>query len=262
MYAAVADYHLSLHYSTFGTACILALGPREMLKAVGEKHDTETEVNDLDDLPDGWIRDDEPAFCVRCVGPRCMRCWHGASSPAAQRVRQMATYTRHYLECVTPSRTTMCERAEARSLGSRGGGHSRMPTQSPIDPALRLRRGQEDLTSAQEVEAKRFAQERIRAQLSTESADEVEAERFLRQAYAAAGLPPPAHTHWVDGPLQLVEALALRIVTAGVTASAVESAPERVRERIGASVTESLWERIGAHALVNVEGNVLNVSSG
>src|SRR5262245_51990682 len=124
-----------------------------------------------------------------------------------------------------------------------------MPQQPPIDPALRLQPDQRDLTPAQEAAAQRFAAERTQAQLSTEPADKpadtAEVEHLLRLAYAAAGLPPPAHTQWVDGPLQLIEALALHIVAAGAAASAVERVQERLRERIG------------AHVLVTVEDNVV-----
>jgi hypothetical protein len=93
---------------------------------------------------------------------------------------------------------------------------SNPPNQS-IDPALRLHPGQEALTPAQEAEAKRFAAERIHAQLSTEPVDEGEAEALLAQAYAAAELPPPRRIHWVDGPLELMTALVTPSVKPGVT---------------------------------------------
>ena len=63
---------------------------------------------------------------------------------------------------------------------------------------LRIQPGQEALTPEQEAEARRFAQERIEAQLSTEPVDEPEAEQFLRQAYVVAGFPPPGHIRWRD----------------------------------------------------------------
>jgi hypothetical protein len=72
-----------------------------------------------------------------------------------------------------------------------------------ISDHLRIQPGQQALTPAQEAEARRFAEERIQAQLSTEPVDEQQAEAFLRQAYAVAGLVPPQHIQWVDGPLQL-----------------------------------------------------------
>jgi hypothetical protein len=73
-----------------------------------------------------------------------------------------------------------------------------------MEPHLRIQPGQQTLTPAQEVEARRFAEERIAAQLSTEPLDEPETERLLRQACAVAGLPPLQRVVWLDGPLQLV----------------------------------------------------------
>jgi hypothetical protein len=76
-----------------------------------------------------------------------------------------------------------------------------------IEAALRLQKGQQALTLEQEAEARRFAEERIRNQLDTAPVDEEQAEAFLWDAYAAAGLPPPRHIHWLDGPLELIAAL-------------------------------------------------------
>ena len=76
-----------------------------------------------------------------------------------------------------------------------------------IEATLRLQKGQQALTLEQEAEARRFAEERIRAQLDTAPVDEEQAEAFLWEAYAAAGLPPPRHIHWLDGPLELIAAL-------------------------------------------------------
>src|SRR5690242_18734056 len=59
-----------------------------------------------------------------------------------------------------------------------------------FEAALRLQKGQQALTPEQEAEARRFAEERIRAQLDTAPVDEDQAEGFLWQAYAAAELPP------------------------------------------------------------------------
>jgi hypothetical protein len=76
-----------------------------------------------------------------------------------------------------------------------------------IEAALRLQKGQQTLTLEQVAEARRFAEERIRAQLDTAPVDEGQAEDFLWQAYAAAGLAPPRHIHWLDGPLELIAAV-------------------------------------------------------
>lgn len=94
-----------------------------------------------------------------------------------------------------------------------------------MGPALRLQSGQQRLTPAQEAEAWCFAEARIAAQLSAEPVDEPETERLLQQAYAVAGLPPPQHIIWLDGPVPLV---ALRT-------------PESVWDR----VEESVWDRVG-----------------
>jgi hypothetical protein len=76
-----------------------------------------------------------------------------------------------------------------------------------IEAALRLHRGQQTLSPEQQAEARRFTEERIRAQLDTAPVDEDQAESYLWQAYAAARLPPPRHIHWLDGPLELVAVL-------------------------------------------------------
>jgi hypothetical protein len=78
-----------------------------------------------------------------------------------------------------------------------------------MDPALRLHPSQQALTPLQEAEARRFASERIQAQLSTEPVDEQEAEALLKHAYQVVGLATPHHISWVDGPLQLMAAPAL-----------------------------------------------------
>ncbi len=77
-----------------------------------------------------------------------------------------------------------------------------------MEPALRLQADQDELTSAQEAEAQRFAEAYIQEQLSTEPVDEPQAEDLLGQAYAAVQLAPPRHIHWLDGPLELVAVLA------------------------------------------------------
>jgi hypothetical protein len=122
----------------------------------------------------------------------------------------------------------------------------------PIDPALRLQPGQEALTPAQEAEAKRFAAERIAAQLATEPVDEWEAEALLKQAYVMGGLLPPQHVYWVDGPLQLVQLVAAlapqsrqadaaRSVEAPWVRSVADSAVARLPGRMPASVRKSVW---------------------
>jgi hypothetical protein len=77
-----------------------------------------------------------------------------------------------------------------------------------IDKALQLRLGQQELTTAQQKAARQFVEERVQAHLSTTAEDEPAAEALLAQAYTAAGLEPPYHFHWLDGPLELVAVLA------------------------------------------------------
>ncbi len=100
-----------------------------------------------------------------------------------------------------------------------------------MEPRLHLQPGQQELTPEQEVEARRFAAERIAAQLSAEPVDERDAEAFLRQAYDVAGRAAPQQIHWLDGPLQLVEA-----------------APQYLRDNPGnhlrVSVRTSLWNNV------------------
>jgi len=113
------------------------------------------------------------------------------------------------------------------------------------------------LTPEQETEARRFAEVRIAAQFSTESVDEPETEALLKQAYQVAGLPPPEHIHWPDGPLQL-----MRVVWArhnGET-NAHQQIDTRVWGRaqasVQASVTERLYKRLQANVWDRVEASV------
>src|SRR5690348_11389728 len=78
---------------------------------------------------------------------------------------------------------------------------------APLDPAHRLAPGQEALTPAQEAEMRRFTDDYIRTQLSTEPVDEGEAQALVERIYALAGLDAPASIEWLDGPVQLVERL-------------------------------------------------------
>jgi len=75
-----------------------------------------------------------------------------------------------------------------------------------MDEALRLRPGQENLTPVQAAALEHFCDERIEEFLSTGPVDESAVEERLAQAYAAAGLPPPAEVYWLNGPLELVAA--------------------------------------------------------
>jgi hypothetical protein len=97
-----------------------------------------------------------------------------------------------------------------------------------MDESLHLRPGQAALTAAQIAEAERFADARIREQLSTEPVDEPAAEALLAEAYAAAGLPPPEQVYWLDGPLHLVAALT----------------PPGVLDRVKARLDSQLLERV------------------
>lgn len=117
-----------------------------------------------------------------------------------------------------------------------------------MDLSFQLHPGQEELTPAQEAEARRFAQERIAAQLSTEPVDEPEAERLLRQAYGVAGLRPPQHILWLDGPLQLVVVRAPQYERASVY--------DRVRAKLRASVQGSVHKSVGNSVYTSVYTNV------
>src|SRR5215831_15941866 len=108
-----------------------------------------------------------------------------------------------------------------------------------MDPALRLQPGQQELTLAQEAEARRFAEECMQRQLSTDPVDEQEAARLLRQVYALAQLPPPQRIEWLDGPLQLFAVLAPPSVETVVRDRVEAIVGRRVRDHLGASVGAS-----------------------
>ena len=115
-----------------------------------------------------------------------------------------------------------------------------------IHDQLRLRPGQEVLTPEQEAEARRFADERIAAQLSTEPVNEPETEALVCQAYQVAGLAPPQGIHWFDGPLQLVAALALPHVGDDVSHHVRATVRDRVDDSLGDCVGHSVWASISA----------------
>jgi hypothetical protein len=75
-----------------------------------------------------------------------------------------------------------------------------------MEEALRLRRGQQNLTAAQAAALERFCDERIAEFLSITPVDEPAVEEHLAEAYLSAGLPPPTEVYWLDGPLELVAA--------------------------------------------------------
>ncbi len=97
---------------------------------------------------------------------------------------------------------SICSATRNRNRINKREDHSRM------NLALRLHSGQQKLTPAQEAEARRFAEAYTREQLSTEPVNEQQAGGFLRQAYEVAKLSLPVRMVWVDGPLQLVAAVA------------------------------------------------------
>lgn len=83
-----------------------------------------------------------------------------------------------------------------------------MEPREPPDSGLRISPRSTGFSPKRTAEADRFAQERIRQRLSTGPTDEPAVEDALRRVYAAAGLASPRHIHWLDGPLELVAALA------------------------------------------------------
>jgi hypothetical protein len=113
-----------------------------------------------------------------------------------------------------------------------------------IPDHLRIQPGQQTLTPAQEAEARRFAEERIAAQLSTEPVDESEAERLLRQAYEVAGLRSPQHIFWLDGPLQLVVVRAPQYERASMEALVGAGVYDRVRAKVRASVPGNVYKSL------------------
>jgi hypothetical protein len=125
-----------------------------------------------------------------------------------------------------------------------------------MDPTLRLHPDQQELTSTQEAEARRFADEFIRRQLSTDPVDELAAEAFLCQAYEVAGLAPPQHLHWLDGPLHLDALLAAHRFGTDVGNSVVYGVQDRVRTGVRQSLWEHVWDSVGNHISYRVVNRV------
>ena len=109
-----------------------------------------------------------------------------------------------------------------------------------IPDHLRLQPGQEALTTVQEREARRFADEYICKQLSTEPVHEQQAEALLCQAYQVAGLVPPQRVSWLDGPLQLVAVLMQPSREEGAWPSVKDRVGDSMRESVRASIRESV----------------------
>lgn len=107
-----------------------------------------------------------------------------------------------------------------------------------MDPALRLQPGQQELTPAQEAEARRFAAERMQAQLSTEPVDEQESETLLRRAYRALGRLSSPRISWVERPPHLQ-----KLIPPGAGWRTVFMF--KMEETAGASV----WKSLGRGAL-------------
>jgi hypothetical protein len=124
-----------------------------------------------------------------------------------------------------------------------------------IPDHLRLQPGQEALTPEQEVEARRFTDERITEQLSTEPVDESEAEQLLRQAYATVGLTAPRSIHWVNGPMQVValaeerDALSVWESVWLRTRLSLEGEENGANATVGRGVWESVWNRMSSKSV-------------
>ncbi len=152
-----------------------------------------------------------------------------------------------------------------------------------MERRLRLYPGQETLTPAQQAEAKRFAAERIAAQLSTEPVDEPETEQLLRQAYVVDGFSPPERILWLDGPLELLARSGLPIPGETNITNMDRASPwwnilpydmraaieyrygdpdgfwrrlHNVEDRIKASVGKHLWESIEASVGESIEASL------
>jgi Domain of unknown function (DUF6745) len=110
---------------------------------------------------------------------------------------------------------------------------------------------------ARVTEMRSFAAERVRAQFSTEPTDEAEAEGLLRQAYAAAGLEPPRHIHWLDGPLELVAVLARRDGPISVAEEYRERVPHCVWD--DAALDRAELASLGDHVAKSVDYRVRRV---
>jgi hypothetical protein len=123
------------------------------------------------------------------------------------------------------------------------------------DP-LRIQPGQERLSPEQEAEARRFAEERIATQLSTELGDEAVAEALVKQAYVVGKLPPPERLLWVDGPLRLVTVLARQNGTIGEWKSVWGSVQERLLWHVVGRVRASIRKRVRARVVLSVATNV------
>ena len=115
-----------------------------------------------------------------------------------------------------------------------------------IEEHLKLKPGQTELTPEQQVEAQRFAAERIAAQLSTAPVDEQEAEVWLRQAYQVAGFAAPSTIFWLDGPLDLVDMLVPSGAEAMVDARGWARWIAGVGENVGEHLWETAWNGVGA----------------
>ena len=129
-----------------------------------------------------------------------------------------------------------------------------------IPAHLRIQPGQQVLTPEQEAEARRFADERIRIQLSIEPVDEQEAEALLCQAYEVIGWVQPRLVSWLDGPLQFIAFLASasvgESVEASVGASVEDSDGASIRASVGDSIMGSVWAIIEASVGASVETSV------
>ncbi|HEU5199526.1 MAG TPA: hypothetical protein VFU32_07810 [Ktedonobacterales bacterium] len=130
-----------------------------------------------------------------------------------------------------------------------------------ISTSLQLHKDQQALTPEQEMEATRFAAERVQAQLSTEPVDEQEAEELLKQAYQVAGLEPPSTTFWLDGPLDLVRLFVPSSVEASVDARAWARLIEGVGENVGEHIWKCAWKSVEANDAFRLQVSVRAVGN-
>src|SRR5215813_15558318 len=92
------------------------------------------------------------------------------------------------------------------------------------------------------------------AQLSCEPANRSAAEEGVRLAYATAGLNPPEHIAWCEGPLEITDALRRVRATDKVGSSVKAQVFDHVRQKVGV-FAEVFWnEVIAATAQLTDDG--------
>ena len=116
----------------------------------------------------------------------------------------------------------------------------------------------ETLTAEQQAQFHEYVRRWTEIGLSTSPADHAGAEAGVRQAYQAAGLPPPKRIIWCQSPLSALRTMETerRMNCPGMGVGILDSVVCRIYDNVWVSVRESVWVSVRESVWSSVGDNV------